>query len=147
MRKRSCFLLAAAAALVSCHGGRPVGQINPLHVAHNYMTDHLLTVNMGALRHSNQWGSASMGDASHGLDVSVKVENEPRGVSETAYIGHGNCIRPATREWKPLHAVVNGASKSHVAGVTVGEIKKGHYSIVVDGGSGKNPISCGDFEL
>lgn len=139
--------LAAAALLTACHsGGRPVSQINPLHIAHNYMTDHLLTVNMGALNNSKQWGSASMGDNNeHGVDVSVKLDNAPNG-SERAYVGKGNCDPPPAAVWKPLNPVMHGKSKSKIDGVTVGDIKKGRYSLVVEG-QGAKPVSCGDFEL
>ncbi len=135
-------------ALASCHGSQPVRQINPLHVAHNAMTDHLLTVNMGALRHSNQFGSASMGDESHGVDVAVRLDNEPHGEAEAAYIGRSNCTRPAKVPWKPLHPVVDGKSSTYVPGVTVGDIKSGRYAIVVeDAIHPKTPIACGDFEI
>lgn len=140
-------LVAAALLLSACHGGgRPVSQLNEMHIAHNYMTDHLMTVNMGALGNSRQWGTASMGDHKHGVDVAVTLDNAPKG-SETAYVGKGNCTSPPTSVWKPLKPVVGGKSKSHIGGVTVGDIKKGRYSIVVEDPGSKKPVSCGDFEL
>lgn len=140
--------IAAAAALCGCHGGRPVSQINPLHVAHNAMTDHLMTVNVGALHGSRQWGSSSIGDKKHGVDVAITVQNEPSHVSEPAYLGKGNCSEPPAAAWKPLHAVMGGKSHTHVPGVTVGEIKQGKYAVVVRGaGTAGKPVACGDFEV
>jgi hypothetical protein len=120
--------------------------MNELHIAHNYMTDHLLTANMGALNNSRQWGSASMGDNKHGIDVAVTLDNAPKG-RQRAYIGEGNCSSPPETVWKPLQPVVDGKSKSHIAGVTVGDIKKGRYSVVVQSQRSNEPVSCGDFEL
>lgn len=133
--------------LAACHG-QPV-QINPLHAAHNAMTDHLLTVNMGALHGSRQSGSASIGDGKHGVDVSVTLANEPKNASERAYIAKSNCTSPSMQAWKQLAPVKHGKSQTHVGGVSVGEIKKGRYAIVVvrPGSSGSGAVSCGDFEL
>lgn len=141
--------ILAAALLSACHGGgRPVSQINPLHIAHNYMTDHLLTANMGAKDGSRQWGTASIGDNNdHGVDVAVDLRNAPQKGSERAYLGRGNCTAPPKSPWKPLEPVVRGKSKSKVARITAGDIKKGRYSLVVQGAGSKKPVSCGDFEL
>lgn len=155
MASYTCRAGAAAAVIVlaalpaACHGGgRPVSQINPLHIAHNYMTDHLLTVNMGAKGGSRQWGTASIGDNNeHGVDVAVDLENAPKKGSERAYIGRGNCTAPPATPWKPLQPVVGGKSKSKIARVTVGDVKKGRYSLVVLGNGSGKPVSCGDFEL
>lgn len=136
----------AALLLTACHGGRPVSQLNEMHIAHSYMTDHLLTVNMGAKGGSKQWGTASMGDHEHGIDVAVTLDNAPKG-SERAYVTQGNCTPPSSKVWKPLQPVTGGKSKSHIDGVTVGDIKKGRYSIVVEDPGSKKPVSCGDFEL
>lgn len=137
--------IAAAAALCGCHGGRPVSQINPLHVAHNAMTDHLMTVNVGALHGSRQWGSSSIGDKKHGVDVAITLQNEPKGATEPAYLGKGNCTKPPSTAWKKLTPVKGGKSKTHVDGVQVGAIKGGRYAVVVDGASGGRPVACGDF--
>lgn len=143
---RTLFTLGVL-TLAACHG-RPVSQINPLHAAHNAMTDHLLTVNMGALHGSRQWGSASIGDGKHGVDVAITLQNEPREATERAYIAKSNCAGPSSQPWKPLSPVKRGKSQTHVPGVTVGEIKKGRYAIVVEQrGSSGSAVSCGDFEL
>lgn len=145
--KIRALLILGVLTLAACHG-RPVSQINPLHAAHNAMTDHLLTANMGALQHSRQWGSASIGDGKHGVDVAVTLDNEPEGASERAFIAKSNCSKPSSQAWKPLSPVKSGKSQTHVPGVTVGEMKKGRYAIVVEqpGTSGR-AVSCGDFEL
>lgn len=146
MKIRTFFYLGVL-TLAACHG-RPVSQINPLHAAHNAMTDHLLTANMGALHGSRQWGSASIGDGKHGADVAITLDNEPKNASEPAYIAKSNCSNPSPQAWKPLSPVKSGKSQTHVPGVTVADMKKGRYAIVVQQpGSSEGAVSCGDFEL
>lgn len=145
MRGRLVFI--AAAALLSACGGRPVSQVNVLHEAHNAMSQDALTANMGALGHSRQWGSASMGDAKHGMDVKIDLQNESRGASERAYIAKSNCTSPSRTPWRPLHPVVKGKSMTHVGGVDIGQIKQGRYSIIVDGAGSQSPVSCGNFQI
>lgn len=111
------------------------------------MSQDALTVNMGALDHSRQSGSASMGDEKHGVDVKVTLDNEPSGASERAYIARSNCTPPGTTEWQPLHPVVGGKSTTHVDGLDIGKIKQGRYSIVVDGAGSSNAVSCGNFQI
>ncbi|MFN2448535.1 MAG: hypothetical protein ABR508_01905 [Candidatus Baltobacteraceae bacterium] len=126
--------------------GSHMKQINPLHKAHNEMTGKVLNVNMGAMNSSKQDGSASVGTTGNGLSVVVKVFNEPKGGSEPAHIHRGTCKNLDPVPWKPLAAVVNGASTTHVAGVTLDQIKKGHYAINVhDQHNLKRYVSCGDL--
>ncbi len=136
-----------AAALLAACGGRPVSQINVLHEAHNAMSQDTLTVNMGALKHSEQWGSASMGDERHGMDVIVHLDNEPAGAKEPAYIAIGNCTPPSSKAWRTLAPVTGGKSASHVGGADIGAIKKGRYSIVVDDPRARTAVSCGNFQI
>lgn len=145
-----------AALLSSCSGGaHPAQQLNALHVAHNAMSDHLLTVNLGAEHHSDQYGSASIGDAAtvvkprQGVDVSIRIHNEPHGASERAYLEKSNCAHPGATPWEPLASVTGGRSKTKLSGLTVARLKDEHFSVVVDQGhSGHGPIvSCGDFSL
>jgi hypothetical protein len=143
--KSLCVLIAAAAALCAC-GGRPVSQINPLHKLHNAMSQDTLNVNMGALGDSRQWGSASMGDAKHGMDVEIQLQNVPRGASEPAYIARSTCAPPARAHWRSLKPVAGGKSKSHVDGVDIGQIKGGRYAIVVLSAGSSRPVSCGNFQ-
>ena len=144
---RDRFVLIVAAALLSACGGRPVSQINVLHEAHNAMSQDALTVNMGALAHSRQWGSASMGDAKHGVDVKVEIANEPHGASERAYIAKSNCTAPARTPWRALHPVVNGKSSTHVGGIDIGQVKQARYSIIVESAASGSPVSCGNFQI
>jgi hypothetical protein len=132
--------------LAAC-GGHPVRQINLLHEAHNAMSQDALTVNMGAAGASRQWGSASMGDAKHALDVQIDLQNEPRGARERAYIARGNCTPPSKTTWRPLQPVRGGKSHTAVPGLDIGVIKKGRYSIVVDGAASARPVSCGNFQI
>jgi hypothetical protein len=132
--------------LAAC-GGRPVRQINVLHEAHNAMSQDTLTVNMGAIGNSRQWGSASIGDAKHAVDVEVQLQNEPRGAKERAYMARSNCTPPGRTPWRELHPVVRGKSHSSVPGLDIGVIKKGRYSIVVDGAGSSHAVSCGNFQI
>lgn len=143
--KQLVVLITAAAMLAAC-GGRPVRQINVLHEAHNAMSQDALTVNMGAIDGSRQWGSASIGDAKHGVDVEITLTNEPRGARETAYLTRSNCTPPGTKAWRTLHPVTGGKSKTHLDGLDIGVIKRGRYSIVVNR-SPNEPVSCGNFQI
>lgn len=136
-----------AAAVLSACGGHPVRQINVLHEAHNAMSQDALTVNMGALANSRQWGSASIGDAKHGVDVQIALHNEPRGAVEPAYIARSSCTPPGRAPWRALHAVSGGKSMTHLAGLDIGVIKQGRYSIVVERAGSRTPVSCGNFQI
>jgi hypothetical protein len=124
-----------------------VRQINVLHEAHNAMSQDALNVNMGAIGNSRQWGSASMGDAKHALDVQIDLQNEPRGASERAYISRSSCTPPGTKPWRPLRPVVGGKSHSSVPNLDIGDIKAGRYSIVVDAAGSTRAVSCGNFQI
>jgi hypothetical protein len=143
---RFSVLILAAAALCAC-GGRPVSQVNVLHRVHNAMSQDALTVNMGALGRSRQWGSASMGDDKHGMKVEIQLDNAPHGAAEPAYIAHSGCTPPARDRWRRLQPVVNGKSASFVPGVDIGRIKKGRYAVVVLGPRSGQPVSCGNFQI
>ena len=143
--KHLVVLITAAAMLAAC-GGRPVRQINVLHEAHNAMSQDALTVNMGAQNGSRQWGSASIGDAKHGVDVEITLANEPRAARETAYIARGNCTPPGKKAWRTLHPLTGGKSTTHLGGLDIGVIKRGRYSVVVDG-QAREPVSCGNFQI
>lgn len=111
------------------------------------MSQDALTVNMGALHGSRQWGSASMGDAKHGLNVTVRLDNEPPRAAESAYIVVGSCTPPSTHVYRTLHPIVNGKSQTYVKGPDIGRIKQARYSIVVDAANAHTPLSCGDFQI
>lgn len=145
-RSGAVVFILAAAALGAC-GGHPVRQVNVLHEAHNAMSQDTLTVNMGAVGASRQWGSASIGDAKHGVDVKIDVQNEPHGASQPAYIAKSACTPPAAKPWRTLQPVVGGKSASHVDGIDIGVIKKGRYSIVVQDARSHRPVSCGNFQI
>lgn len=150
--------LGLAVALAACGGGggntsssgQPVQQVNPLHVAHNEMSGKNLQINMGQQNKSKQTGSAGVVDAkSGGVDVTIKLSGEPKGASEPAHIHKGTCAKLDPAPWKPLTSVVDGKSFTHVAGVSVAEIKKGKYAINVHKGANdlKTYVSCGDLAL
>lgn len=139
-------LIVAAAALSAC-GGRPVSQVNVLHRVHNAMSQDALTVNMGALGGSRQWGSASVGDEKHGMKVQIEIQNVPHGVTEPAYISRSGCTPPDRDRWRTLQPVVRGKSTSFVPGVDIGQIKKGRYAVVVLGHRLPRPVSCGNFQI
>jgi hypothetical protein len=142
---RSAFILAAA-MLAAC-GGHPVRQINLLHEAHNAMSQDALTVNMGPIGDSRQWGSASIGDARRGVDVQIELHNAPHDVSEPAYITRSNCTPPGKIPWRRLHALAGGKSSTYLPGFDIGVIKKGRYSVVVESAKTKRAVSCGNFQI
>jgi hypothetical protein len=153
--------LGLAVALSACGGGgqngsnkgggsQPVQQVNPAHVAHNAMSGKNLQINMGQQNKSGQSGSAGVVDAKGGgVDVTIKLLNEPKGASEPAHIHQGTCAKLNPAPWKPLTSVVDGKSFTHVPGVTVAQIKKGKYAINVHKSANdlKTYVSCGDLVL
>lgn len=153
--------LVAAFALTACGGGSSantntgntetsgtqVKQLNPLHQAHNAMSGKTLNINMGAMNGSKQDGSASVTDKGNGVEVLVKLNNEPKGASQPAHIHEGTCKNINPAPWKPLKNVVDGKSTTMVAGVTVAELKKEKYAINVHKSANdlKTYVSCGDL--
>ena len=155
--------LAASLFLVACGGGNSnstntgntessgtqVKQVNPLHVAHNAMSKHVLDINMGAMNGSKQDGSATVADKGKGVQVTIHLNNEPKGASEPAHIHQGTCKNLNPAPWKMLKNVVGGASNSFVPDLSVAEIKKGHYAINAHKSLNdlKTYVSCGDLKL
>lgn len=155
--------LAAVVGLAACGGGNSgqtntgntesagthAKQVNPLHVAHNEMSNKQLNINMGAMNKSKQDGSASVADKGKGVEVKVTVFNEPKGASEPAHIHKGTCKNLDPAPWKPLKNVVNGASVTEIPGVSVADIKKGTYAINVHKSAAdlKTYVSCGDLKV
>ena len=155
--------LAASLALAGCGGGNAgstntgntessgtqAKQLNPLHMAHNAMSGHVLNINMGAMNGSKQDGSATVADKGKGVLVTIHLNNEPKGASEPAHIHQGTCKNLNPAPWKPLKNVVGGVSVTPVAGVSVAEIKKGHYAINAHKSLNdlKTYVSCGDLSV
>lgn len=130
-------------------GSQQVKQFNPLHVAHNEISGHSLQINMGQQNNSGQAGNASVTDVKGGVNVAIHIKSEPKGASEPAHIHKGTCSKLDPSPWKPLKPVVNGQSFTHLAGVTVAELKKGKYAINVHKSANdlKTYVSCGDLTL
>ena len=130
-------------------GSQQVKQMNPMHVAHNEIAGHSLQINMGQQNNSGQAGNASVTDANGGVNVAIHIKSEPKGASEPAHIHQGTCTKLNPAPWKPLNPVVNGNSMTHLAGVTVAQIKKGKYAINVHKSANdlKTYVSCGDLVL
>ncbi|HLI94873.1 MAG TPA: hypothetical protein VKT72_02175 [Candidatus Baltobacteraceae bacterium] len=130
-------------------GSQQVKQMNPLHVAHNAIAGHSLQINMGQQNSSGQAGNASAVDVPGGANVTINLKSEPSGGSEPAHIHKGTCAKLDPAPWKPLTSVVKGKSFTHVPGLTVAELKKGHYAINVHKSANdlKTYVSCGDLTL
>jgi hypothetical protein len=156
--------LVAILALAACGGGggnsntntgnkessgTQVKQVNPAHVAHNAMSGTVMNINMGAMNGSKQDGSASITDKGKGVEVVVKLNNEPKGASEPSHIHQGTCKKINPAPWKPLKDVVGGTATTMVAGVTVAQLKKGTYAINVHKSANdlKTYVSCGDLKI
>ncbi len=130
-------------------GSQQVKQMNPLHVAHNEISGRSLQINMGQQNNSGQAGNASVVDHSGGVNVAIHIKSEPKGASEPAHIHKGSCTKLDPAPWKALNPVVNGQSMTHVAGISVAQIKKGKYAINVHKSANdlKTYVSCGDLTL
>jgi hypothetical protein len=151
-------ILPLVALLAACGGGggsanngnaNQVKQLNPLHVAHNAIAGHSLQINMGAQSNSGQAGNASVTDVKDGVNVTIHIKSEPKGATEPAHIHPGTCTKLNPAPWKPLNPVVNGNSMTHVAGISVAQIKKGKYAVNVHKSATdlKTYVSCGDLTL
>jgi hypothetical protein len=129
--------------------GTQVKQVNPAHVAHNAMSGSVMNINMGAMNGSKQDGSASITNKGKGVEVVVKLNNEPKGASEPSHIHQGTCKKINPAPWKPLKNVVDGTATTMVPGVTVAELKKGTYAINVHKSAAdlKTYVSCGDLKI
>jgi len=130
-------------------GSQQVKQMNPLHVAHNEIAGHSLQINMGQQNNSGQAGNASVTDVKGGANVTINLKSEPKGASEPAHIHQGTCTKLNPAPWKPLNPVVGGRSFTHVAGLSVAQLKKGKYAINVHKSANdlKTYVSCGDLVL
>ncbi len=130
-------------------GSQQVKQMNPMHVAHNEIAGHSLQINMGQQNNSGQAGNASVTDVNGGVSVAIHIKSEPKGATEPAHIHQGTCTKLNPAPWKPLNPVVNGQSMTHLAGVSVAQIKKGKYAINVHKSATdlKTYVSCGDLTL
>lgn len=127
--------------------GTQVKQLNPLHKLHNAMSNKVLNINMGAMNGSKQDGTASIGIKGNGIQVTVHLNNEPKGASEPSHIHQGTCTKLDPAPWKPLKNVVGGTATTFVSGVTVAQLKKAHYAINVHKSANdlKTYVSCGDI--
>ena len=83
---------------------------------------------MGEQNGSKQNGTATVKAIANGLWVKVSVFNEPKGACEPAHIHMGTCTKLNPAPWKVLSNVVNGTSITTVKGVSVADMKKGHYA-------------------
>jgi len=130
-------------------GGKTVKQFNPLHVAHNALTGNSIDINMGPMNGSKQDGSARIVNKGNAVQVTVKINNEPKGASEPSHIHQGTCKKLNPAPWKPLNSVVNGTSVTTLSGVTIAQLKKGHYAINVHKSATdlKTYVSCGDLTM
>lgn len=139
-------MLAGFAALAVT--GTAMATPNTVHRMHNAMSGKVQNINMGPQNGSKQNGTATVKGAPGGVLVVVSVFNEPKGASEPAHIHAGTCAKLNPAPWKPLSNVVNGKSTTMVKGVTVDQIKGGHYAINVHESAKnlKKYVSCGDLK-
>ena len=119
---------------------------NAAHKMHNAMSSKLLNINLGAQGGTTQNGTATVKDTPGGLWVKVSVMNAPKGAVEPAHIHRGVCPKPNPVPFRALKPLVNGTSVTTLKGVSVADIKKGHFVINVhDAKNLKHYVSCGDL--
>ncbi len=141
------FIAAVCAFGLTIAGGAyAVAGTNTMNHMTNAMSKHSMTINLGAQNGSKQDGQAFLNDTSGGLRVKLQLKNVPAGATEPAHIHQGTCAKLNPAPWKPLSSVVNGASVTTLAGVTIAELKKAHYAINVHQSTAnlKHYVSCGD---
>jgi len=134
---------AVAGALLT---GTALATPNTMHRMHNDLATSTLNLNMGAQNGSRQNGTASLKQNGKHLWVKVSVFNEPKGAMELAHIHPGTCKKLNPKPWKGLKSVVKGTSITTLTGVTIAQLKAGHYAINVhDAKNPKRYVSCGDI--
>jgi hypothetical protein len=110
------------------------------------MAKTTLQINMGPQNGSKQNGTATLKQRGANLWVKVSVFNEPKGATEMAHIHRGTCAKLNPTPWKPLKSIVNGTSTTTVSGVTIAQLKAGHYAVNVhDAKNPKRYVSCGNI--
>jgi len=137
---------AGSPAVASTAAGKAAAP-NAANVVHNAVSGKALNINMGAMSGSNQTGTASVTDKGNGVEVVVHLNNQPQGTSQPAHIHKGTCKNLDPVPWKPLNNIVGGTATTMVPGLTVAELKKGHYAINVHKSATdiKTYVSCGDL--
>ncbi|MDQ2864879.1 MAG: hypothetical protein M3R51_01500 [Candidatus Eremiobacteraeota bacterium] len=141
------FLRPAAFALAVAGMAAPaLATPNSMHAMHNSMATKTLNFNMSAQNGSKQYGTGMVKAVPGGVWVKVSVYNEPKGASEPAHIHLGPCARLNPTPWKVLSNVIDGTSTTTVRGVTIDQLKNGHYAVNVHQSASnlKHYVSCGD---
>lgn len=141
------FALAAVALAMSVACSSPEATTNTTNHVANAMSDDGQTIKMGDLNDSKQEGKAVLKDTPGGLQVTITVEDEPKGASEPAHIHAGTCEKLNPAPWKPLSNIVGGNSVTTLKGVTLAMIKKGQYAINGHESAKnlKKYVTCGDL--
>lgn len=134
--------VAAAAALTAPAFATSNSKLN----AQNMHSSTALNINMGAQNGSKEDGMASVKDVSGGVLVKIALKNASAN-AQPAHIHKGTCAKLDPAPWKPLSNVVGGKSTTTVPGITVADLKSGHYAINVHKSASdlKTYVSCGDL--
>ena len=109
------------------------------------MTHHLLTVNVGAVRGSGQWGSSSASNERRGVIVTIDLHGMPKGSRERAYLAKSGCSQPSRTPWKRLHPVRAGKSTTFVPHLGIDRLRAKPHAVVITAAVGA-PVACGDFQ-
>ncbi|MDQ2871662.1 MAG: CHRD domain-containing protein [Candidatus Eremiobacteraeota bacterium] len=137
---------ALTALALAATTGFALATPNTMHRMHNSMAKTTLNINMGEQNKSKQNGTAMLKQQGANIMVKVSVYNEPKGASEMAHIHKGTCQKLNPTPYKPLKNVMNGTSTSTITGMTIDQLKDGHYAVNVhDAKNPKRYVSCGNI--
>ncbi len=105
-----------------------------------------ITVKMQALNGSGEDGMATVTQASGGIFVTVALQNGSD-VAQPTHIHIGTCGAINKAPEYALRDTVDGKGESSVAGVSLGDLLKGHYAINVhkSGTDLGTYVSCGNI--
>jgi hypothetical protein len=105
-----------------------------------------ITIKMQALNGSGEDGMATVTQASGGIFVSVALQNGGD-VAQPTHIHIGTCGAINKAPEYALRDTVDGKGESSVAGVSLGDLLKGHYAINVhkSGTDLGTYVSCGNI--
>ena len=127
-------------------GGSP-GHMGKKGGAMMMAAPHQLTIPLKALNGSGESGKAVLKDTAAGLSVMLTLTGAPAGVPQPAHIHKGTCAKLDPKPEYPLSFVVNGKSKTTLAGLTVAKLLASPDAINVHKSAKeiKVYVSCGDI--
>jgi Cu/Zn superoxide dismutase len=106
-----------------------------------------ITVQMKALNHSGETGTATLTQEAKGVKVTVDIKGAPA-ASQPTHIHPGTCTKLNPAPEAPLSPLDNGKSVTMLSGKKLSDFTGGKFSINVHKSSNdlKTYVSCGEIK-